>query len=208
MLFPGLPRKLCASDRAGKLVRSVTAMVVAASCFALNVDSARASGSHLELGNLTVEPSGATGLCSRHRWACEISPASVQLNRSTFPEISRVNRRINQTVRAVSDDRQYGLSDYWTYPTGGAGDCEDFALAKKRELIARGFPANRLLLATVHSARTGPHAVLVVRLDEGDFVLDNLNDEILPWRATGYAFLRIQSPLVPGNWHNGFSNRS
>jgi predicted transglutaminase-like cysteine proteinase len=50
--------------------------------------------------------------------------------------------------------------------------------------------------------------VLVLRLDEGDYVLDNLTNEILPWNATGYAFLRIQSPSAPGNWHTGFANRS
>jgi predicted transglutaminase-like cysteine proteinase len=71
-----------------------------------------------------------------------------------------------------------------------------------------GVPANRLLLATVHSRRYGPHAVLVLRLDDGDYVLDNLNDDILPWHATGYSFLKVQSPSQPRVWLSAFRNRS
>jgi predicted transglutaminase-like cysteine proteinase len=209
MFRSGILRELGVDFRAGSTIRNLAlAVAVSAASVGFSGGSAQASGSHLQLGALTIEPSGASDLCMRYSWACAATPASVQLNRSAFSEISRINRSINRSVRAVSDSQLYGVSDFWAYPSGGAGDCEDFALAKKRELVARGFPANRLLLATVHSRRTGPHAVLVLRLDEGDYVLDNLTNEILPWNATGYAFLRIQSPSAPGNWHTGFANRS
>jgi predicted transglutaminase-like cysteine proteinase len=132
----------------------------------------------------------------------------MQLNGAILPEISRINRTVNRAVRSVADRRQYGVADYWSYPRSGAGDCEDYALAKKRELVAMGLPANRLLLATVHSNRIGPHAVLVLRMDEGDYVLDNLTDEILPWWETGYAFLRVQNPSEPRLWRSAFNNRS
>jgi predicted transglutaminase-like cysteine proteinase len=169
---------------------------------------AQASGAYLELGSRTSQPSGAAGLCQRYGWACSNAYTTVSLNRAAFSEIAEINLRINKSVRSVSDRQQYGVSDHWTYPANGAGDCEDFALAKKRALMALGLPGNRLLLATVHSPRVGPHAVLVLRLDDGDYVLDNLTDRILPWHATGYAFLRIQSPTEPGVWRTGFANRS
>lgn len=170
-------------------------------------DRAEASGAYLELGSRTSEPSGAVGLCGRYGWACTTASGSLRLDRAAFPAIARINHRINRDVRAVSDRQLYGVPDHWSYPINGAGDCEDFALAKKRELVAMGLPRNRLLLATVHSSRVGPHAVLVLRLDDGDYVLDNLHDEILPWHATGYAFLRVQSPSEPGVWRTAFNNR-
>jgi predicted transglutaminase-like cysteine proteinase len=186
----------------------VFALAATALSFGLATERAEASGGYLELGARTLEPSGAAGLCGRYPWACTSASSGIQLNRAAFAEISRINRRINRTVRSVPDRRQYGMADYWSYPGSGAGDCEDFALAKKRELVATGFAANRLLLATVHSSTIGPHAVLVLRTDEGDYVLDNLTDEILPWRATGYAFLRIQNPSEPSVWLTAFNNRS
>ena len=41
------------------------------------------------------------------------------------------------------------------------------------------------------------HAVLTVKTDHGDFVLDNLSDEIRPWSATGYQFFKRQAQDDP-----------
>jgi predicted transglutaminase-like cysteine proteinase len=111
-----------------------------------------------------------------------------------------VNRRVNQRVRAVDDSVQYRVEDNWTLPTRRGGDCEDFALLKKFEMIRRGVAADRLLIATVFSRTIGPHAVLVLRLDDGDHVLDNLTNEIKPWDRTGYTFLAVQNPKAPETW--------
>ncbi|MDG4648694.1 transglutaminase-like cysteine peptidase [Roseibacterium sp. SDUM158017] len=190
-------------------VRSMMVVLAVASVGAvLGTHGANASGSFLALGARAPEPSGATGLCDRYGWACADAQGRIQFSASMVSEISRINRRVNRAVRAVSDRRQYGVSDLWSYPASGAGDCEDYALAKKRELVAAGYPSALLMLATVHSTRTGPHAVLVLRTEQGDYVLDNLNDEIVPWRASGYSFLRIQSPTSPRVWHSGRPNRS
>ena len=44
------------------------------------------------------------------------------------------------------------------------------------------------------------HAVLTVRTDEGDFILDNLSDTVKPWEATGYRYLKRQSTTHTGRW--------
>ncbi len=44
------------------------------------------------------------------------------------------------------------------------------------------------------------HAILTIRSNKGDFVLDNLNGEIRPWTATGYRFLERQSQEDPNVW--------
>ncbi|SPH18747.1 hypothetical protein DEA8626_02290 [Defluviimonas aquaemixtae] len=116
-----------------------------------------------------------------------------------------VNRAVNRKVREVSDLRQYGNDDVWALPTAKGGDCEDFALLKKKELIQRGVAPQNLLIATVLDRRGGPHAVLVLRTSHGDFVLDNLDSRILSWRQTGYTFLRMQDPSNPRRWNAVFS---
>ena len=136
----------------------------------------------------------------------ELRANRAPLTRSGLADATLVNRRVNRAIRSVADRQQYGMTEFWALPTAGAGDCEDFALAKKHELVKRGFPANRLLLATVHSRRTGAHAVLILRLENGDYVLDSLHNDIRPWRSTGYTFLRVQSPSSPGTWHAAFTN--
>lgn len=150
-------------------------------------------------------PSGARQLCARYSWACAASGNRDQITRQHFGVANQVNRQINKTTNSVSDMRQYQSEDLWALPTRRGGDCEDFALLKKRELVRLGFPAQRLLLATAIDSNRGPHAVLVMRTDEGDFVLDNLRNEILPWSSTRYTFVRMQNPASPRNWVGVFA---
>ena len=143
-------------------------------------------------------PSGALALCETHDWACAAGGSPLSQGQTDLA--GRISRSVNRRVREISDQAQYGRSEHWALPTARGGDCEDFALLKKRELIARGLPANRLLIASVFDRRRNSHAVLVLRTDRGDLVLDNLTDRIVGWRETGYTFLRIQSPSDPRRW--------
>ena len=118
----------------------------------------------------------------------------------TLSLAARVTRRVNRRVRPVDDWDQYRTSEHWALPTRRGGDCEDIALLKKRELIGQGVDPTRLLIATVYSRRTGPHAVLVLRLPAGDFVLDNVTDQVKPWHGTRYTFLAMQDPGSKDAW--------
>jgi predicted transglutaminase-like cysteine proteinase len=151
-------------------------------------------------------PSGASDLCQRYAWACQgsaLSPVSAQ---TLLPVARKVNRSVNGRVRSIADSVQYGAKEVWTLPSPRGGDCEDYALLKKHDLIGKGVPAQRLLLATVFGQRTGSHAVLILRLDEGDYVLDNMTDDIKPWSKTKYTFLRIQDPGAPERWKTVFAS--
>lgn len=77
------------------------------------------------------------------------------------------------------------------------GDCNAFAVTKRHDLLARGWSANALLLAEVVTAFGEHHLVLVVRMPQGDVVLDNLTSSIRPWNKTGYRFVRMQNPSNP-----------
>lgn len=114
--------------------------------------------------------------------------------------VHAVNLRANRNIRPISDVAQYRVAERWALPTARGGDCEDYALFKKRELIRAGIPPDQLFVATVLDRKRQSHAVLVLRTGSQDLVLDNLTDRILPWKRTGYTFLRLQDPGQPTGW--------
>lgn len=146
------------------------------------------------------EPEGAGALCQRYAWACATSDSGQAFSDAQMTVVRRINARVNRTTRQVTDQAQYARADVWALPTRRGGDCEDFALLKKKELIKAGIAPDRLLIATVLDLHLRGHAVLVVRTNRGDMVLDNLVDRVLPWQETGYIFMSMQSPHTPGGW--------
>ena len=88
----------------------------------------------------------------------------------------------------------------WSYPDDGYGDCEDYVLLKRRMLIEAGWPRSALLITVVRDRKGDGHAVLTVRTDKGEYILDNQNDKILPWSDTGYRFVKRQSQSDPNTW--------
>ncbi|WP_165915489.1 transglutaminase-like cysteine peptidase [Rhodovulum marinum] len=159
----------------------------------------RGGTAHLSSKSFAPAPNGAQGLCSRYAWACARGH-SAALNPGEVRLAEQINRRINASVRPIEDIKQYQREEFWTLPTARGGDCEDIALLKKAELIRQGLPPSRLLLATVLDRKRNNHAVLVLRTDKGDFVLDNLTDRMLHWSRTGYSFLKVQDPRAPHRW--------
>ncbi|MBB3656593.1 putative transglutaminase-like cysteine proteinase [Rhizobium sp. BK650] len=138
---------------------------------------------------------GFASACARYRWLCHEMPAHAAAGPS-MSLLRKVTRAVNERVRSVEDVS----SDTWTLPVGGQGDCEDYALQKMKDLIDAGFPANRLALSVVIGLRDENHVVLIARMDDGDYVLDNLNNAVKPWRATPYTFLATQDFLKRSTW--------
>jgi predicted transglutaminase-like cysteine proteinase len=139
-------------------------------------------------------PSGWAAWCRTAGSDCDGGSARAMIRR-TSPEwalVRRVNRRVNAAVTPMTDLAQFGRVEVWTLPESGAGDCEDFALAKRAALIAAGVPRGALSIAVADDPIDGGHAVLLVRTDRGDYVLDNRTDRILPAAASGYAFRKRQ----------------
>lgn len=145
-------------------------------------------------------PAGANKLCGRYPWACRASGGVTKVSGSQLDIAVRLNRQINRQVQSISDQAQYARAEYWSLPTARGGDCEDFALIKKKHLIEAGLDPQMLLVSTVLDRNRNAHAVLVMRTTQGDFILDNLHDEVLHWRQTGYTFLRMQDPANPIRW--------
>ncbi len=118
---------------------------------------------------------------------------TVELTKVKKQELGRINHEINAEVTPVTDSEHYGVTEKWTYPDDHKGDCEDYVLLKRQKLIERGWPASSLLITVVRDEKNEGHAVLTVHTSGGDFVLDNVHDEILAWYETSYRFVKRQS---------------
>lgn len=115
-----------------------------------------------------------------------------------FSLLNRVNQSINMAIRPRDDIDVHGVEEFWTLPLSvegiAEGDCEDYALEKRRALMEAGIPESALFLAVGYSRATGRHAVLVVSTDSGDYVLDNMTPYITPWSQAPYTWLLRQVP--------------
>ncbi len=122
----------------------------------------------------------------------------VRLNKSQMRLVNTLNQDVNREVQKATDFDLYGLLEFWSLPRviDGKmyGDCEDFALEKRRRLIAAGVPAEALSMAVAVTARGETHAVLVVSFESGDWVLDNLTPWATPWSALNYRWVERQVP--------------
>ena len=150
----------------------------------------------------TLPPIGYVNFCQEHRADCRPGPRfadRIQLTPAKFGQIEEVNTAVNTEIAPETDLDLYGKPEYWTYPTT-KGDCEDYVLLKRRILIERGFPESTLLITVVRDENDEGHAVLTVRTDRGDFILDNKRREVMRWVDTPYTFIKRQSEKNPLVW--------
>ncbi len=148
-------------------------------------------------------PWGWTDFCTRHEDECNLPDApvtSIALTADNWKLITSTNVIVNTAIREATDQEVYGVPERWEYPTSGAGDCEDFALEKRKQLINAGLPRQSLLMTVVTDENGFGHAILTVRTTNGDFELDNRTDRILAWEATGYDFVKQQAQDNPNHW--------
>lgn len=124
----------------------------------------------------------------------------IELTPDKLSELQDVNRSVNERIHPITDRDHFGVRDWWTLPLDGAGDCKDFQLQKRHELMALGWPASALLITVVLDENNEGHAVLTVRAADGDYILDNKTSEIKLWRDTPYTYLMRQSFLHPNVW--------
>jgi predicted transglutaminase-like cysteine proteinase len=125
-------------------------------------------------------------------------PEILVLTQDSQELVTAVNRYVNQMLDPVTDEDHWGVSDRWQLPTDGRGDCEDFQLLKRRLLVEAGLPRRALRMTVVIDEIGQGHAVLTIRTDRGDLILDNKTDAILSWEETGYRFVKRESSTRVG----------
>jgi len=154
------------------------------------------------VGGSTSIPVGHAEFCKSRPDECRANAnpvAAVSLTEGLWQQLLAVNAGVNQAIVPVTDQELYQVAEFWTYPNG-YGDCEDYALEKRRELINAGWPPSTLLMSVVKQANGEGHAVLLVRTDRGDLVLDNQVGSVDLWSQTPYKFIKRQSQANAGQW--------
>lgn len=164
------------------------------------------SGAHassMMTGNLTSQPIGHYEFCLAYAEECaqqrgaSVKPA--KLTRRLWKSIVNINSAINMVIEPKSDLDIYGREEVWTFPDV-AGDCEDYVLLKRQMLINEGISPSALLITVARKPDGEGHAVLTVRTDRGDFILDNLTSQVRSWDQTPYEYLKRQSERHAGHW--------
>ena len=136
-------------------------LCLAPALFAQPASAIEAKGKFMQIGVAAPRPLGHQDFCRREPDECRPiagrgQPKPVELDQALIHAIARINVSVNSAIRAEPDDELYGVEEFWTYP-GAAGDCEDFALEKRRLLHERlGIDYASLLLTVVRMARDTP----------------------------------------------------
>ena len=165
--------------------------------------AAAAQPAYMHTGGRTTQPVGHYEFCQKLPQECtERTPkqAPVELTRKLWATIVNVNNSVNTRIIPRTDMEQWGKEEVWSYPDNGFGDCEDYALEKRRELMSAGIPAGNLLMTVARQPNGDGHAVLTVRTSLGEFILDNLEPRVLSWTDTDYTYLKRQSDQNSGVW--------
>ncbi|MDI3566432.1 transglutaminase-like cysteine peptidase [Bradyrhizobium sp. Arg816] len=171
-----------------------------ASAFAAPVEQEnRSSATIIGEARNVLAPIQFVKFCMNYPSECEARTSEEPtLSRDdAFAALEEVNTRVNRSI-APTVKSNAPLAARWTIGPA-AGDCNDYAVTKRHELLAKGWRSSDLRLAVVF-APEGGHLILVARVKDGDYVLDNLSEVVRPWNETSYAWVSIESTVNPKFW--------
>jgi predicted transglutaminase-like cysteine proteinase len=157
----------------------------------------------VSVGDTSRPPIGWVEFCYERPRECAVTattPRDVVLTAKAWKDLVRINNWVNDRIKPMTDLDHWGVVEKWSYPDDGYGDCEDYVLLKRRLLIDAGWPREALLITVVRDKRGDGHAVLTVKTDKGDYILDNQAEDVLHWSDTGYRFVKRQSQSDPNMW--------
>lgn len=148
-------------------------------------------------------PSGYLAFCDRNPGECRThsgQPDRIRFTSELWDTLEKVNLVVNTAVHAEDDKDHYGVTEFWTVPVDGQGDCEDYVLAKRKMLVLLGLPEAALRITVVLDKGIVRHAVLTIVTDKGDYVLDSLKDDILTTDKADYVWVERQDPASRTGW--------
>lgn len=162
--------------------------------------------SRIGFENPVLAPMGHIRFCVQYPDDCRASTLdfrrrNIALSVARWDELNEINREVN---RDIAPDPTLGpQTELWKIAPA-SGNCHDYAVTKRHELLSRGWPSQDLLLAEVVVPSGEHHLILVVRTKDADLVLDNLNANIRTAAMTRrqYRWIRIESPYNPKFWLN------
>ena len=165
--------------------------------------AAQERATYAAVGDVTRPPIGWVEFCIRYKPECNTHPSAprdIVLTAKAWSDMVKVNNWANDNIKPLTDLEHWGVVEQWDYPDDGYGDCEDYVLLKRRLLMQAGWPREALLITVVRDKMGDGHAVLTVKTDRGEYVLDNQESQILAWNKTGYRFVKRQAQSDPNVW--------
>jgi predicted transglutaminase-like cysteine proteinase len=182
---------------------STAVLIAAAALAAPTAQAADRLAAYVPVITETRAPIGWIDFCNQAPRECAGGPSQprdVVLTSKAWRDLVQVNAWVNNAIKPMTDLDHWGVVEKWSYPDDGYGDCEDYVLLKRRMLLQAGWPREALLITVVRDKKDEGHAVLTVKTDKGDFVLDNQAENIVLWSETGYRFVKRQSQSDPNVW--------
>ena len=158
---------------------------------------------YIAVGDASRPPIGWVEFCNDNPRDCVVTRSAardVVLSGQAWKDMLRINKWVNERIKPMTDSDHWNVVERWSYPDDGYGDCEDYVLLKRKLLMEAGWPREALLITVVRDQRGDGHAVLTVKTDKGEFILDNQNEAVLLWSDTGYRFVKRQAQTDPNQW--------
>jgi predicted transglutaminase-like cysteine proteinase len=152
----------------------------------------------MSVGLAAAPPAGLMGFCLKYQSECtqpDGQPTVVALSGDRLRQLEDVQAKVNNDIQPRDVP-----GHAWDYPTNGTGECNEYALEKRKELIALGWPREALLLTAAYTERGEGHLVLVARTSGGDLVLDNRTAAVLDWSYLPYRWVSQQSARGLVQW--------
>ena len=178
-----------------KIVRA--AAVAAALAISAGAPADATPARALTEGRYVLAPFSFSRFCLDYPADCRSDgPARVQLTAQRMAELTATNRHVNA---AIAPQRDASKRRFWALDAT-TGDCNDYAVQKRHDLMGLGWPAGALSLAVVKTLTGEGHLVLTARTDAGDLVLDNLRANVVSWGRAGYRWVSRQSASNPQFW--------
>lgn len=157
---------------------------------------------HIRFETPTLPPMAYTMFCLRYADECRTQPlfrgGLVRLTGERWVILKQINQTVNRSIIPEDAELSSGVEAWLINPD--RGDCNDYAVTKRHELLKRGWPSGALLLSQVVTGWGKHHLILVVRTRSGDLVLDNLTPVVKPWARVPYRWVRIQIPSEHRLW--------
>lgn len=157
-----------------------------------------ANAAFLQQGRETVAPFAHVRFCLASPAECRdgSGESTVELSAAKLNLLKSVNRRVNAAIVPEMPD---GPETWVINPE--RGNCHDYAVTKRHELVRAGWPSASLRLAVAYTRSGIGHLVVIVRTTEGDLVLDNLTDRIVAWNKSGLRFVSVEASDKPRVWY-------
>jgi predicted transglutaminase-like cysteine proteinase len=194
---------MCHARRLAIVAGALAAMLPINHALASSRSALPGSGHVIAGAEQVLAPFAHVRFCAQHREQCQVKRSSIRKSKmrmtpERFAMLERVNLSVNNAIIPQADPPGL-LGDTWTL-SPARGDCDDYAVSKRAQLLAKGWSSRSLLLVSATLPDRQEHLVLVVRTSAGDVVLDNLRRDVRPVSAVRYHWRSIQDEGHPAFW--------